>query len=396
MFRPVRAGEGCDGLADLVQDVVKSPWDRHAEQEAARTGNSRWGVGRARRRLAQGTSAGVERGSGWIRMPEDERVLDVAGRFGGMMQSHARDLIYRASQVTTRQRVTFMVDSGLLRRTDNLRWAGTVIWPTQAGMEVAGLDEQPAALAAPSLPSDERMIHRSLTCDVFLTSTTAFSSMLTEREFRSLESMPDASTAALVASQMGLRCRPSVEATGRERWFAFPLRGGPELHWPDLIGVVNGMLYPIEIEVSVKRKDRMRKVLSAYYQAFTRDHAEKALWFVTPAVRASLEGFHRPDGTWVDGLLAHAQLAPKGRRAVADDGFPITLRDLEPVDEGLRYTIDQKVLPSAARSSYRRWKLARSQWTFEQREATQAGNPFPATFIEWMADARTQQRFAGR
>lgn len=317
-------------------------------------------------------------GDGWVRSGRDEAVIELAGRFGGIMQRQARDWFYNGVHVTSMQRTGFMVDAGLLRRTDNLRWAGTVLWPTMAGMRAARLAEGAVPLAPPDMPGDERMLHRMLVLDWVLANGGRFDDLVTEREFRSVERQP-VEVAERFAAELELAATPAVDGDGRRRWFGFPSHGGRVVHWPDLVGVWQGKLFPVEIEVTPKRKDRLRETLVCYRQALRSGHAEQVLWLVTPAVRSLFEGYQTVDGRWADGLLAQLGFTAKGGPPDwSQPGLPLTLRDVEPADEGLRYALDQRRLPAAARTSYRQWRSWQALW--RQRVAGE-----PVEFVEWVA-----------
>lgn len=304
------------------------------------------------------------------------------------MTRQANSHLYGGHIQTANRRVGYMVDAGLLFRGDNLRWAGSVLWPSAAGMRACGLGEGAVVLPPPEMPTEERLLHRLLTVDWAMRAGRQFDQVVSEREMRTVERQP-AGVAEAFAGSLGLRCRPSIEATSgaeqaRQRWFAIPVRGGPELHWPDVLAVWRGGLVAVEIEVSVKPADRVRRVLNAYRAALDTGHVQQVAWMVTPQVWAQLGGWQTPSGTWVDGLLQQMgfPFAPAGGPVDwQQPGLPMVLRQVQVDDDGLRYAMDQKSLPTGARCSFRQWKMWQDQFQ-------QLGEPDGFTFPEWLLQPR--------
>ena len=162
---------------------------------------------------------------------------------------------------TASKRLTFMADARLLQRTTNLRWAGSVLWPTAAGMRAAGLNEGLAPLGAPEMPTDERMGHRLLLVDWAIQHAAGFDQIVTEREFLTVERGGNPEVAERFVMQLGVRAPGVRGLMGRPRWFGFPLAGGTGLHFPDVFGVSGGGLRAIEVEVSPKNPARVKQTL---------------------------------------------------------------------------------------------------------------------------------------
>ncbi len=105
-----------------------------------------------RRRTVQGT--GEARGDGWVRTGADERLLALATRYGSLTLRQAAMACWGGQVETARTRVRLMTEPGLLFRSAETRWAGTVVWTTERGARLSG-----TGLGAPHPPS-ERLLHR--------------------------------------------------------------------------------------------------------------------------------------------------------------------------------------------------------------------------------------------
>ena len=349
---------------------------------------SPWKALRASRSLTVGENAGLTRGSGWRRSDDDVAVLEVAGRFGAMMTRQARDTFYRGVESTSAKRLTFMADARLLQRTTNLRWAGSVLWPTAAGMRAARLHEGLAPLGAPEMPTDERMGHRLLVVDWAIQHAAGFDQIVTEREFLKLERGGDPEIAERFVQQLGVSTRGVRDSMGRLRWFGFPLAGGAGLHFPDVFAVSGGGLRAIEMEVSPKNPARVKQTLFAYRRAFQAGQLQAVDWYVTPPVRAMFEGYQGLDGKWRDGLLVGAGFAAAGK--VPDwstPGSPIRLLDITPADDGLQYYTHQRVLPRGLRRDFAEWQFWRAQW----HTHTTSGSVAARSFVDWVCDPRVEK-----
>lgn len=348
-----------------------------------------WDVARGRRRLTRGEDAGRRRGSGWERTAADEAVLQTTGRFGGMLLRQTSKHFYGGVEVTAKRRIGYMVDTGLLNRSDSSPWAGSVLWPTGEGMRAAHSAASDVPLdAPPAMPSDERLMHQMLVVDWVLDNHHWFTDgVLSEREFRTLERSPTDTAAADFAAQAGLHAQP-VRQGERRRWFFLPMVAteGGSLHCPDLIGIRGGALHAVEVEVSVKKKDRLLRALNAYKRAFQAGQFMSATWLVTPPVRAVIEGWLTPAGEWRPGLLADPSLRMIDPAGPIPEGSPFRLVDVTTDDTGLQYALDQKSLPPSARCGLSTWKLWRSLW---ERDA-----PENMPFTEWVTIPEVAARLA--
>lgn len=324
---------------------------------------------RLERTGAQGASAGLSRGDGWRRSALDEQLLDFVGRFGAITTRHAASWFYDGSYYRARQRITFMVEAGLLVRSENLRWAGTLVHCTAAGLAAVHTPGSPEL--RPVAPRDERMLHRLLVAEAAARQERHHRlRVISEREARTLErALDDGVKARAFARQQGVDAasdpgiRGSLDASGRVRWWGMPVGDGQELHWPDFFAVAAGRLVPVEIEVTLKPRSRMTQVLYAYRAAINAGHISQVLWYVTADVQMELEGHRGPDGRWIDGLLQHFGFLPSRR---APDyrvkRLPMVVRPVRPVDEGCAYALSQRVLPATFRSSQQQWRQWRALW----------------------------------
>lgn len=329
----------------------------------------------AARSANQGAGAGTARRHGWKRTPADEELLDFAGRFGAVTLRHATQHFYGGVWETARKRVQYMAEAGLLDRNDNLKWAGTLIYPTAAGMSAV------RALGHPELraiaPSDERMLHRLLVAEAALRMHARSVPVISERQMRAVERAEDGGRAAEAFALLsgvavdgsgesgGPIVRPTVDGVGRVRWWGIPAGTKGEVHWPDFMAIVGGRMVAVEVEIAMKERWRMLSVLRGYKMAIEGGHIAQVLWQVTPDVLVQLQGRRGSNG-WEDGLLQELGYLESGR--VPDwsvKGRPMVVRAIEGSDEGVRYALSQRVLVPSIRSSYRQWKVWRSIWMEE-------------------------------
>lgn len=347
----------------------------------------------------QGVSSGTVRRHGWRRTPADEQLLEFAGAFGAVTLRHAAEHFYGGVWETARKRVQYMREAGLLERSDNLRWAGTVVFPTAAGMAAAAAPGLPELRAL--VPSEERMLHRLLVAEAALRMRARGVRVIAERQIRAVERANDEGRAAEAlarfcgvavagspaAAELGVTVSPTVDGNGRARWFGVPVGVTGELHWPDFMAVVGGRLVAVEMEITHKERWRMLQVLRGYKLAVEAGHIAQVLWEVTPDVQIQLEG-RRGSGGWEDGLLQElgfleSEQAPDW----SVKGRPMVVRAAQGRDEGVRYALSQKTLPPSLRCSYRQWQQWRGVWEQEQT---------PLEFEEWLMRPRTMAQLRAR
>ncbi|BDB63345.1 hypothetical protein [Rhodococcus sp. RDE2] len=349
----------------------------------------------AARRGNQGMSSGTVRRHGWRRTPGDEQLLEFAGAFGAITLRHAAEHFYGGVWETARKRVQYMREAGLLERSDNLRWAGTVLYPTAAGMAAAAAPGFPELRAL--VPSEERMLHRLLVAEAALRMRARGVPVVSERQMRAVERANDSGQAAeafarfvgvavagsSAADEFGMAVSPTMDGAGRARWFGVPVGVAGELHWPDFTAIVGGRIVAVEMEITHKERWRMLQVLRGYKMSIEAGHIAQVLWEVTPDVQMQLEG-RRSVGGWDDGLLADLGFLESGQ---APDwsvkGRPMVVRPAQGRDDGVRYALSQKTLPPSLRCSYRVWRQWLQVWERDDSALE---------FEEWLMRPRTLQR----
>ncbi|AVZ77991.1 hypothetical protein SLUN_38855 (plasmid) [Streptomyces lunaelactis] len=246
-----------------------------------------------RRRRSRGT--GEARGDGWVRTEADERLLAAATRYGTLTLRQAATAFWNGREETARARVRLMTEAGLLNRSAEVRWAGTVVWATERGARVAGV-----GLGAPH-PPGERLLHRLALADVGLALEAKGRIVLTEREVRTAEA---SGRAAELLADLGV---PGVHEGPREPLLAVSA-GVRAVHWPDLVLVFPGEgVGAVEVELTAKTPSALRRILRAYGQA-----RRRVLYLGTDPVVRQLQGRPGPDGLWIDGVGQDVGLLPHG------------------------------------------------------------------------------------
>lgn len=311
-----------------------------------------------RRRVSRGAGAGagVTVGAGWQRKPRDEAAVYFLARFGPARIELIARAFYRGVLSTARTRVQYMVESGLLERSSNVTWAGTVLWPTAYGMRVAEME----SLSPPPSPTEDRLLHKLLVAESAWDFEERGLTVLGERQVRSWE-RGDPDTAREAAARFGLRGTPGTDADGRARYFGIPVRGA-HMHYPDSLVVADGSLIAVEVEITAKVDARVRATLVGYRHAIERGQVRQVLWSVTPAVRAQLEGYEDTQRNWVDGLLTQTGLMPPGRPDWTQKRLPVSVRPVQPKSDGLAYAVDQRALPGSLQCGFRQWTRWKREW----------------------------------
>jgi hypothetical protein len=341
----------------------------------------------------RGPHAGTSKHHGWRRTAEDEQVLDFAGRFGALTLRHAADHFYNGVFATGKERAQFMSEAGLLERNDNLRWAGTLVYPTAWGLAAVKAPGRPELRAL--VPGEERMLHRLLVAEAALRLQGKGITVASERQMRAVERAEDKGEASRhFAASSGVHLfaednpgqpvvRPSLDGVDRPRFWGIPVGTDEKLHWPDFVAVVGGRMIAVEVELELKERWRMNATLRAYKRSIEAGHIAQVLWHVTPDVQMQLEGRRGPDG-WEDGLLQEIGYLDSG---VAPDwkvkGRPMVVRPVEASDEGVVYALSQRILIPSMRSSYRQWK----QW-----RKVYDGTETPLGFEDWLMRPGTIQK----
>ncbi|MEU8538093.1 hypothetical protein [Streptomyces parvulus] len=248
-----------------------------------------------RRRRSRGT--GEARGDGWVRTEADERLLAAATRYGTLTLRQAATAFWNGREETARARVRLMTEAGLLNRSAEVRWAGTVVWTTERGARVAGV-----GLGAPH-PPGERLLHRLALADVGLRQEARGHTVLTEREVRTAEATPG--RAAELLADHGV---PHVPIGARSGPLLAVPAGPRAVHWPDLVLVLPGEgIGAVEVELTPKTPSALRRILRAYGQA-----RRRVVYLGTEPVVRQLQGRPGPDGRWADGVGQDVGLLPPG------------------------------------------------------------------------------------
>ncbi|MBU3066156.1 hypothetical protein KO481_32145 [Nocardia sp. NEAU-G5] len=329
---------------------------------------------RAVRAAHQGPRAGTQRRHGWRRTAADERLLYAAARFGAITLRQAATF-YGGVTETARRRARYMAEAGLLVRSDNVRWTGTLLSATAAGIAASTPPGHP--LLREITPGEGGLLHRLLLAETALRAETRGLTVVSERQARTLERVRDDGHAAeRFAARCGIhtasgaggegdfgKVRPSVVGDGRPRWWAIPANTEGGLHWPDAVVVAPAGLLALEVELVAKQPHRTRMVLRAYQWAIERGHFAQVLWLVTPDVRVQLEGHRDRHGHWRDGLLAeHGLVASGAPPDWSARRHAMVVRPVTPTDDGLAYALSQRLLAPPHRCSYRQWRQHRTVW----------------------------------
>ncbi|MFJ7069710.1 hypothetical protein [Streptomyces sp. NPDC101115] len=150
-----------------------------------------------------------------------------------------------------------MAEAGLLHRSADVRWARTIVWPTERGARIAG-----TGLSAPR-PPGERLLHRLAVADAGVRLESEGRTVLSEREVHAAEAVPG--RAAELLADLGAHQVPAGARRGET--LAVPV-GARTVHWPDLIVVLpGGRLAAFEVELTAKPAAALRTILRAYKQA---------------------------------------------------------------------------------------------------------------------------------
>ena len=256
-----------------------------------------------RRRRVRGT--GEARGDGWQRTEADEQLLRLATRYSTLTLHQAAAACWGGRIEAARLRVRLMTEAGLLHRSAEVRWAGTVVWTTERGAQIAG-----TGLSAPNRPG-ERLLHRLALADVGIGLEMAGRTVLTEREVRTAEAVNG--RAAELLAELGV---PNVPMGARRGSLLAVQVGARAVHWPDLVLVLPGEGFgAVEVELTPKPTAALRTILRAYRQA-----GRRVLYLGTEPVVRQLQGRTGPEG-WIDGVGQEAGLLPSGGAAPVPGGL---------------------------------------------------------------------------
>lgn len=256
---------------------------------------------------AVGDRSGKARvGHGWRRTERDEQLLQFATLHGMVLLRQAAKWFYGGKESTASQRVSKMVQAGLLNRDDGVpAWAGVVLTPTMAGQRV-GVQGLPVfeRLANRWLSVPDNLLHSALTADRMLLAESQGFRVLTERQIRLLDGedldvVKDFLTSPAVGAVFadgefepgivpGRVWRAQSGPSGADRRYvpvpsvlgaAYPLPtqslDDPEprsVRYPDFVQVHpdTGELIAVEIEIAGKANDRLAAIVDGYAKSVAR------------------------------------------------------------------------------------------------------------------------------
>lgn len=398
-------------------------------------------------------SGEARRGDGWRRTARDEQLLQFATLHGLVLLRQATKWFYGGMASTASQRVTKMVQAGLLNRDDGVaEWAGVVLTPTRAGQQIGlrGLPEVFERLSNRYLSVPDNLLHTALVADRILLAQSQGFRVLTERQIRLLdgediddvrdflESEPVCAKFSSGEFTPGIRVgrvwRAQPGPAGRDKQYvaqdsvlgaAYPATGqrldDPQpasVRYPDFIQVdpVTGELIAVEIEIASKANDRLAAIVDGYantvarlvpdgyggFQTETvtvtnpstgeqvqrrqpvlrRGQFRQVHWMCVPETARQLKGRRLSDGTYRDGYIAKS-LPDEYRRADwgrPNRSWPMLVSEITADDEGVQYSLDQRILHAKYRCSFKRWRLWRTVW--ESHVSPQ--NRGMLTFVRWL------------
>lgn len=389
------------------------------------SGSTRWHREAAKRKAAPGATAGTaRRGHGWRRSPADEQVLQFATLHGLILLRQAAKWFYKGVASTANQRVTKMVQAGLLTRDAGAPdWAGTVLLPTLAGQAV-GLEGLPPvfdSLRRRYLTMPDNLLHAALVADRVLVAQSRGVRTLSERQIRLLDKQ-DPDVVVPFLESLGVRFAQGLTDPGvRPGEVMRPVRqpGGGVLfephqtflsaavaspgqgvgdtrfrsvRFPDFVEVVSstGELIAVEVEIADKAADRLRGIVAGYGRAvprrrsdgfggFERDAAGRLVlerrqfrqvkWLCSPDASTRLKGRLDPArGVWSGGYIPDLLPTefPADYAWLEQKKAAVMLVDDATADDaGLQYALDQRVLYPMYRCSYRHWLVWRDVWRDE-------------------------------
>lgn len=388
---------------------------------------SAYSQARSARRRNASEYAGLRKGDGWKRKPEDQLLLEAVTRLGAISARQAQRHIYHLGYQAVRKRLYRMIDAGLLERMDTLPWAGLVVWPTVAGRRAA-FPEKDHPLRQMDTPADSTMLHRLVVSEYALMYITTGRSIITEREARLFETgtaLTQEEQRARFLEQAGVQRSingsrgvvPTIDTHRNhtvERWLTLPLFDGKTSYRiPDFLVVTkHGELRCIEIEITPKTTTRLRPILTGYRRAClahepiptgiemnlhdaTRKPGQFAnvQWLATDPVitqlRGHTNGINPITGKPDKGLIREIWDADPSTRLffqhnttweLSSTGWPISVRPLNfTKDPGIEYALSQRILPPNYRTSLSTWKKWRKLWELDMQGET---NPVPYT--QWL------------
>lgn len=332
-------------VVDPVQEVAVARRTRRFAESEQRA--------RYREKIRRGgTLSWPDAGDGVALQPADRRVLAALPRYGLLSFRQLQYWFYGGNMQLTSKRMRALRECGLVHMSPHEGWVGKVFWATS--QTVALQSDALIPVSAPASPVGERVLHRLAVNEVLLTYESKGRRVLTEREIRAVEqgSRIDASR---VAATLGTSVTPIREG-GREFWF----RSAVSL--PDGVVVTDDGLRAVEVEMTVKDRSRMFRILRGY-----RDESpfEQTYYFCTPDVKLAFEGWWSGEGVWQDGWLQELSMVRPVGVEWSETNYrecPIRVFALNPVDEGVAWQLDMRAAPPMRWIRRREWKRLRTIW----------------------------------
>ena len=349
---------------------------------------------------------------GWKVTNDDLAALVSVTRCGVLTFAQVRDWFFGGADRTVSRRLAYLERAGLIATdaTFDRQW-GKLVTVTRRGAEFA---RQWLVLPlAPYAISTKDLTHMLAVNDIVLQLESQGRTVLTEREVRYVERHVPGTDRyeglgeVMAEHLVGDAARSARDANNSRRWLAPPMpKEG--VHYPDAVVVVDGELCAVEVELTPKEPQRMRKILRAYVQSGL---FSMVFWYGTNDVQRLLRGGPARAGRsrdastdmaslaaggelrWRDGVLQEMGYAKRGDRngwgrkpRAERDGRGTGMFVVQPIrvmDEGVMYEVDMKNVPPMHRlRSKPVWRAKRAEW---MEDAT-LGQPAGVSFPKWLVD----------
>lgn len=338
---------------------------------------------------------------GWRLLPDDLALLVSVARFGALTWRQCRDHFCNGSSRTANHRLSRLLRSGLLH--DNREMEATLgrfYTITKRGVDVCR--ESMWFDLAPYVVGSKNLVHLFAVTDVGLQLESQGVTVVTEREVRFAELRhADGLAQDLAYHLVGDAARSVRDAEGRLRWLTVPAAES-QLHYPDLVVVNDGLLWAVEVELTWKKRARVRSTLQSYVRSRVFD---QVVWMGTPDVQRELRGgavAGLPGGR-AKGLLQELGMADvgdkngwRGKRYVGPDGRGrglFVVRDVPVADEGVMFEMDRLQLPRDMWLSKSAWRVKRAAWEADEQMGQRARVPFATWLVDVdgpLTDARVR------
>ncbi|MDN5757300.1 MAG: hypothetical protein L0H59_02025 [Tomitella sp.] len=402
---------------------------------------SPWMMARSRREYSAVRDVPVRRGtsstgapSGWRRKPADEDLLRFLTLHGVLSLRQAARWFYRGAHRTARYRAGVLEQAGLLRRHEVPGWAGVVLVPTLDGQTVGLASAEFPVSHAPlrgHMTVPNQLLHRLVVAELALGSRASGRRVISERQIRMLDARSEAETTRFLQHE-GVVFSPDGQAPGvrpaeltitveeqgrtildgtRNTWVALPIRNAFDertapftdqrsgLRYPDFLEVSEaGELVSVEVEISTKSEDRVRRLVEGYARSLPvvrtggrpdgsqgrwlqRRQFRQVRWYTSPDVEYMLCG-HTDliSGVHASGLVQQVMPAVFGADydwRNQDKKLSVVVSQAASVEPGIQYALDQRSMEPQYQCDYRSWKIWQGQWRKDVPEQHRAVLTFP-------------------